>query len=127
MTVRAELAGLNILLVEDDEGLRAVLACLLRGAGATVLAAEDAEQAVALLSAESVDLVLTDLQLPGRSGIWLSEWILARMPSLPVVLMSAAWAASDTVFPASVRQFVRKPFSVAPLLALLVQTARPSP
>lgn len=112
------LRGTRILLVEDDELLRISLAGFLRTAGALVLEARDAEAAVDAISAGGVDVVLSDVQMPGESGLWLAEWVHGAHPALPVVLMSGA-LASGVAFPASVRRFFRKPASPEALIDAL--------
>ena len=60
----------RVLIVEDDPNIRAVLSRHLRKTGYDVAVAPDAEQALAqLVSADSYDLVVTDMHLPGRSGV----------------------------------------------------------
>ena len=121
------LNGIRLLLVDDDELLRIALAGFLELAGAHVLEAPDAEEAVSCLSAGPVDVLLTDLQLPGESGIRLAEWVAAHLPALPVVLMSASLPPSGTVLPAPVRHFVRKPFDPDALRDVLLQAHRGAP
>jgi CheY-like chemotaxis protein len=121
------LDGIRLLVVDDDEPLRIALAGLLEVAGAHVLEAPDAEEAVARLSAGPVDVLLTDLQLPGGSGIWLAEWVAAHLPALPVVLMSASLPPSGTVLPAPVWHYVRKPFDPDALREILLQASRAAP
>jgi CheY-like chemotaxis protein len=121
------LNGIRLLVVDDDELLRIALASLLEVAGANVLEAPDAEEAVSCLSAGPVDLLLSDIQLPGESGIWLAEWVAAHLPALPVVLMSASLPPSGAVLPAPVRHFVRKPFDPDALRDILLQAHRAAP
>ena len=59
---------MRILIVEDDGGSRAILQEHLRARGWEVLSVERPERALALLQKEEVDLVLTDIHLPGASG-----------------------------------------------------------
>ena len=99
--------------------MRIALVGLLQAAGARVTAAADAPAAIECLAISPVDLVLADFDLPGGSGIGVAEWVSAHAPALPVVLMSATLPESGTVFPASVRRFVRKPFDISALLALI--------
>lgn len=109
----------RLLVVGDPGPVRAALASLPGPARVDLIAAADAEAAVERLPAGLVDVLLTDLQLPGRSGIWLAEWIAVHAPAVRVVLMSASLPPSGTVFPPSVRRFVRKPIQSDVLLAIL--------
>jgi DNA-binding NtrC family response regulator len=64
------LAGIHLLLVEDDEPLRIALEGLLRSASAHVVSASEVEAAAShLAEGVPVDVVLTDLQLPGRDRL----------------------------------------------------------
>jgi CheY-like chemotaxis protein len=74
--------------------------------------------AVELIAGGGVDLVLSDVQLPGRSGLWLAEWVHAIRPALPVVLMSGTLPEGG-LLPPSVRRFFRKPIDPETLLEAL--------
>jgi len=78
-----------ILVVDDEEPQRRVLAGFLRKTGYEVEAVGGADEALALVAARSVDLVLTDLRMPGRSGVELLEAVHALNPEVPVVVMTA--------------------------------------
>jgi signal transduction histidine kinase/CHASE3 domain sensor protein/CheY-like chemotaxis protein len=83
----------DILLVEDDPNVREVAGVILRDLGYHIIEASDGDEALALFMrhADSIDLVLTDLILPGRlDGRELAREIVAAKPDLPVVLMSGS-------------------------------------
>ncbi len=80
----------TILLVDDERDLRAVLAEILEKAGYAVIAAPDAEAALSvLLNKTHIDLVITDLHLPGISGTELVAVLRKGMPDVPVILLTA--------------------------------------
>jgi DNA-binding NtrC family response regulator len=79
----------SILVVEDDERLRGSLARVLGTIAADVRTAATAEQALAQLAAAPVDLVITDVRMPGMSGLELLGLLRERAPDMAVVLMSA--------------------------------------
>ncbi|KTR04295.1 Fis family transcriptional regulator [Aureimonas ureilytica] len=87
----------TILIVDDEERLLDVLSGMLEGFGYTVLQAGGAVDALAQLSRESVDLVLTDLRMPGLSGRELLAEIRRTHPILPVVVMTAFATLRDAV------------------------------
>jgi CheY-like chemotaxis protein len=70
---RARVERKTLLVVDDNPSIRESLALLLRLAGYHVVEAEDGEQAIGLLAAERPDLVLTDLRMPGMSGVELIQ------------------------------------------------------
>ncbi|HVS03257.1 MAG TPA: two-component regulator propeller domain-containing protein [Thermoanaerobaculia bacterium] len=80
----------TILVVEDHESVRTLAERVLAAAGFRVLAAGSGEEAVALEehSADAIDLLLTDVGLPGMSGCELAEQLLARRPGLRVLYMT---------------------------------------
>jgi two-component system response regulator AtoC len=85
-----EPAGFRRVLVVDDEvALRHMLELLLRREKYTVLHADSAEAAIEVLEREDVDVVLTDVRMPGMGGLALVEWIRANRPQLTSIVMSA--------------------------------------
>jgi CheY-like chemotaxis protein len=80
----------TILVVEDDEALRAVTVRALRGAGYHVLAASDAQQALTLVEADGtpLDMLLTDVVMPGLDGKRLSEELVRRRGEVPTLFVS---------------------------------------
>jgi CheY-like chemotaxis protein len=85
-----EQASMTILLVEDDPLQRAEMADHFRRAGARVLLAANATDAIVMLGlGERVDLVITDVRLGGRlDGLQLAQWVKQRL-GLPVLVVSA--------------------------------------
>jgi DNA-binding response OmpR family regulator len=113
------MAGKPVLIVEDDENLRTVLALSLRARGFQVQEATSAEDAVeALASGLRPRLVLLDLNLPGASG-WdlLREPQLAKAGSPPVVITSAVAISPRRLTEVRVAGYLPKPFSLATFLA----------
>jgi CheY-like chemotaxis protein len=80
----------TVLVVEDDESLRDVTVALLESAGYKVLQAASAESAVVLGQdlTRSIDLLLTDVLMPGMGGVELSTHLRTLRPDLRVLLMS---------------------------------------
>ena len=80
----------TILLVEDDEALRSLFLELLTSAGYRVFEAENADKGTEIMRARGnqIDLLLTDLIMPGKDGVELSIELRALKPDLQVILMS---------------------------------------
>jgi two-component system cell cycle sensor histidine kinase/response regulator CckA len=79
----------TILVVEDSDGLRELARRLLARQGYTVLVAANAQDALRLFDeTESIDVLLTDVVMPGTSGPELSRQLVERRPSLKVIYMS---------------------------------------
>lgn len=104
----------TILLVEDEQFLREVTQAILESAGFAVLLAEDAPAAIKAYEASErpIDLVMTDMVLPGRSGDQLGQELRQRAPQLKVLVTSGySDAESETENPASQTYFLAKPYS----------------
>ena len=87
------LTGLRVLVVDDDADTRDLFAAVLATGGATVSKADSASEALERLVAEPVDVVLSDIAMPGGDGYWLVREIRAlpdaRVNSVPVVAVTA--------------------------------------
>ena len=80
---------MNILLIEDEAGVREVLVDMLRALGHSVLAVADGLAGLRRLQAgDPVDVVLTDLKMPGMSGLQVFNVIKERWPDLPVGIIT---------------------------------------
>ena len=109
----------NLLIVEDDTGVRTLTTQVLRDAGWTVLVAEDPAGALAIAASESqpIDLLLTDVVLPGINGSDLAQRLRTLRPGLPVLFMSG-YAPEEIVASGALPtggQLLRKPFMPAAL------------
>jgi two-component system, chemotaxis family, chemotaxis protein CheY len=78
----------RILLIEDDEALAATLEQILVRFGCTVIRANDGNEALARYDASRVDVVVTDLVMPGMEGIELISKLRRSNPSVRIVAMS---------------------------------------
>jgi len=118
-TPDASRAALKILAVEDNPAVMRMLAKVLERAGYTVVAAQDHPTA-AERAREHADLALlvTDINLPGASGIEVAQTLRALYPELPVLFMSGntAHALKDADIPTGRVGFLQKPFLPRALL-----------
>jgi DNA-binding NtrC family response regulator len=119
----------TILVVDDDDPVRVMLARLLRTQGYTVLQAAHAAEARAILDTQRPDLVISDIVMPGESGIELRRGILERWPELPVILISGYSAEGPAEFAARTPNttFVQKPFAADHFLSLVERTLEDTP
>ncbi len=85
---RGHVAAKTLLLVEDQERLRPLLARVLEADGHRVHVAQSAEHALAMSVHPDVDLLVTDIVMAGMNGIGLAERLRAERPELPVVFMT---------------------------------------
>jgi PAS domain S-box-containing protein len=115
--------GETLLVVEDERLIRATLAKILRQHGYVVLVASDPQEALAVARAHagSIDLLLTDVVMPGSSGVELARALSESRPRLKVVFMSAFppdLLVREHRIPPST-QALEKPFEDAALLAAI--------
>jgi signal transduction histidine kinase/CheY-like chemotaxis protein len=111
----------RVLVIEDDEPVRAALVELLQRHGHVVLEAEDGPQGLALFEREAVDVVFTDLTVAAVSGFDVARTVKQRRPGTPVVLITGWPGRLD---PAAVEangidRVVEKPVGAAEVLAAL--------
>lgn len=111
--------NLPVLIVEDDPDLREALSATLHLAGIANLTAADGEQALQQLAAQSVGLVISDVQMRPMDGHTLLQNIKRQFPVIPVVLMTAFGEIGKAVaaMRAGACDYLSKPFDSASLLA----------
>src|SRR5580700_10413511 len=105
----------TILIIEDEAKMRRLLELNLGEDGFKTLSAGDAETGLKLLASEPVHLVLTDLKLPGMSGLEFLQTAKQQNPALPIVVMTAFGSVETAVeaMKAGASDYVLKPFSLA--------------
>jgi two-component system nitrogen regulation response regulator GlnG len=116
----------RIWVVDDDRGVRFVLATALREAGYEVDGYENAADALAALGmrgAAAPDLIFTDVRMPGDGGLALLERLKAAHPDLPVIVMSAYTDIASTAgaFRGGAYEFLSKPFDLDVAVALVAR------
>ncbi len=107
----------HILVIDDEEVIRSLIVEILETVGHNATGAESAERALTLLETTDFDLVVSDVVMPGLSGLELLEIVRDRRASLPVVLVTGA-GTYDTLSQALTRGaagLVTKPFAHAEL------------
>jgi two-component system, NtrC family, response regulator AtoC len=105
----------NILIVEDEPRMRRLLEISLGEDGHSVQTAEDAEKGLAQLRKEAIDLVVTDLKLPGMNGLEFLQEGKRLDAGLPFIVMTAYGSVETAVdaMKAGASDYVLKPFTMA--------------
>ena len=113
----------NLLVVDDDPDLLQLLSMRLTAAGYRVTGVGSAEEALAHLDVVRPQLVVSDVQLPGRDGLALFDEIRSRHPALPVILLTAHGTIPDAVEATArgVFTYLTKPFDGKALLDKIAQ------
>ena len=114
-----------ILLVDDEEGYRELIARLLTKAGYEVLQAADGLQALSLLEESKVDLVISDILMPALNGYALVARLRAKWPAMPVILTTGFLPAAKTMMNGSV-DFIPKPINADTLIDMIHRRIPPS-
>jgi two-component system response regulator HydG len=111
----------TILVADDDPGLRESLERTLTREGYRVITASDGRAALERLQAGSIDLVLTDLKMPGLSGLDLLRAAKAMSPDIDVILLTAFGTVEEAVkaMKEGAYDFLSKPFRREQLLKLI--------
>ena len=112
----------TILLAEDDSALRLVMTVNLSSLGYRVFACPDAQAAASEFRTQPhVDLLLTDFQMPGATGVDLARELTGLRPSLPVVIITGSTLTRQTMQEIEERQwtFVPKPCHLRSLEGIL--------
>ncbi|HSD15688.1 MAG TPA: nitrogen regulation protein NR(I) [Thermomonas sp.] len=111
----------EVWVVDDDRSVRFVLATALREAGYRVSAFGEAGEALDALASHSPPaLVITDVRMPGDSGLVLLDKLKQARPNLPVIVMSAHTDVASTAgaFRGGAHEFLSKPFDIDEAVAL---------
>ena len=119
-------ATTRILVVDDEPAVRSALRVNLARAGYDVILAGNAEEALTFLVERPVDIVLTDVTMPGAGGLALLEQLRARWPEIPAVLMTGNGRVEDALWAmkAGAADYIIKPISKDELLVILDRTRR---
>ena len=120
--------ALDVWLVDDDASIRWVLERALRQAGMHTTSFEEAESALAALGRAEPDVLVTDIRMPGRSGLDLLEEIRASRPKLPVIVMTAHSDLESAVaaYQGGAFEYLPKPFDIDQAVELVRRAAAQS-
>lgn len=125
-TKREETNAGTILIADDSADIRNTVSRFLRRKGYATLTARDGVEALGLIESAAIDLVLTDLRMPGLDGLAVLERIRASKPDLPVVILTA-WPTVDATVRAlrlGARDFLTKPVSINELIRVVENQMR---
>lgn len=119
----------KIMLVDDDPGLLRLLSMRLAAAGYEVMAVDGGDAALARLSINRPDLLITDLRMDGMDGLELLQAVKQRYSTIPVIILTAHGTIPDavTATKGGVFSFVTKPFESRQLLDIVGQALQLNP
>lgn len=119
-------AALKVLIVDDDNDGRMLINHVLGGAGYACLQASDAETGMRLLSAQPVDVLVTDINLPGMSGLRLLNWVRSQAMPCEVIIVTAYPHVETAIeaLRAGAADYLTRPVSNSTLLEALDRVAQ---
>ena len=111
----------NIWIIDDDRSIRWVLEKALKQDGMSVQSFETADKALAMLAREEPDALITDIRMPGMSGLELLQAINEQRPDLPVIIMTAHSDLESAVsaYQGGAFEYLPKPFDVDDAIELV--------
>jgi len=112
---------IKILVVDDDASIRNMLSIVLKKSNYDVLCVDSSEAALKTLKVESVDLIISDIKMPGISGIDLLKKMKVIKPEIPVIMITAYASANDAVeaMKLGAEDYVTKPFNLDELKLII--------
>ena len=118
----------RILLVEDDPAIATTLRRVLVDENYDIVIETSAEGALAAAEKEVFDVVITDLKLPGLSGLQLVRELHPRHPRLPILMMTAHGTTESAIeaIQSGAYEYILKPFEISELLKLVKQAVTAS-
>lgn len=123
------LPSVRVLFVDDFAAMRELIAEMLQEAGATVMVTDTAERALDLLMEWRPDVLVSDLEMPGKNGYWLIEHIRALTPEegglTPAACLTARSEPEDRarILRAGFQYHVTKPLDVTRLVGIVALLA----
>jgi CheY-like chemotaxis protein len=114
----------QVLVVDDEPGMRETLVDILEQSGYDVSAASDGEGALDVIHTRDVDVVVMDVQMPNRDGVSVLQQL---SPPPPAVIMVTAYAVEERLraaVDANAFAILHKPFPVGRLLSLVASASR---
>lgn len=104
----------RILIVDDEQSMRQMVAIALRQEGYDVVIAEDGEVASRELQASKVDVVVSDIKMPGLNGIDLLRFARENSPATEVILMTAHTSTESAIeaLRLGAYDYISKPFEI---------------
>ena len=111
----------NIWVLDDDQSIRWVIEKALNKNGYIVKTFDSVEDAMDLIGTSNPDLILSDVRMPGKSGLDFLEIVKRDNPQIPVIIMTAYSDVETTVdsYKAGAYEYISKPFDINDLLKIV--------
>ena len=119
-----DLKKITLLIVDDEEALRDCMSYDFRKKGFTVLSAENGANAFELVKANKVDLVISDMKMPGGDGMSLLEQIRTFNPDIPNLIFVTGFSdrTEEECLAKGAKKVISKPFDRKALMSAVMET-----
>ena len=87
----------RVLIVDDEQNAIKVLSAILSDAGYDVIESQNGERAIKIISKKDIDVIVTDLKMPGKDGMQLFEYSIENYPEIPVIFLTAYGTVESAV------------------------------
>ena len=121
------MSNATLLLVDDDADVVTSFQVLLRTVGYAVIPAYSVREALDVLDASHVDLVISDIRMPDVDGLDLIRVLRHRFPRLPTILLTGAPPTDDDVVPREAKCILVKPVTLEELQRAIVELLNAAP
>ncbi|MFW6303946.1 MAG: hybrid sensor histidine kinase/response regulator, partial [Candidatus Sumerlaeota bacterium] len=121
--------SLKVLIIDDEQPIRDILSELLTQEGHEPLEAASGEKALQIIERENVDLVFTDLSMPGMNGWQVAERIHKNLPAVPIILTSG-WGSDfnfDRLTQSGICHILPKPVPINAFMEIIERTMKGEP
>ena len=115
--------GSRILIVDDNDDFRTMLAAALRSNGYIISEAADGKEALAMLTTTDNDMAIVDLDMPKLNGLALSKKVKDAAPDFPIVMVTGyaqSYSAAE-ILSVGIDAFLQKPVPIEKLLEVIQQ------
>lgn len=121
------LKGKTLLVVDDEADLRDIVASELEFMGAKVFQAENISHAQKVLSENKIDLIVSDIRMPGGTGVDLLDVVKAKHTDVPPVILITGFAdiTTEDAFNKGAEALLNKPFKLDDLIKMVVRYTSP--
>lgn len=121
------LVGKTLLVVDDETDLRDIVASELEFMGATVFQAENISNAQKILKEHRVDLIVSDIRMPGGTGVDLLDVVKSGNENVPPVILITGFAdiTTEDAFDKGAEALLNKPFKLDDLIKMVVRYTSP--